>query len=509
MKIFRFFKFFLFLSLFLSSSAWAQGKIAQINLVGHTSVEDQVLLSKIYSSPGTTYSPGLISEDIKRLYGLGFFKQIEVRKSGSPSALNIDFIFSEKPPISTITFKGNKKIKSKKLEESIDIKPGTVPNAEKITQAKQKIKELYDKKDYKDAIVIADLKEGEKGSELNFEVIEKRGKSVKKVTFKGNKVFSDRQLKKLIRTKKKGAFSWLTGSGKYQEELLEQDVNTITFAYLNKGYMRVRVGEPEVKFSEEEKGVVVNFSIDEGKPYRVGEVSVEGDILTSPEELKSFLETLEGNLYSQEILEKDMAKLRAFYGNQGYAFVNIRPQPLINDAGQVADISFKIDQGEKVYIEKINIIGNTITRDKVIRRELKVVENSLYNERLIRLSKLKLEQLGYFETVEFATPRGSRDDRLNLNITVKEKPTGTFSVGAGFSSVDKFLLNASISKNNFLGKGLSGSLSAELSSRTQQFSLYLTDPYFLDSYWSVTASAFRIRSRFEDFRRDSFGGGLT
>src|SRR5262249_7311246 len=163
------------------------------------------------------------------------------------------------------------------------------------------------------------------------------------------------------------------------------------------------------------------------------------DILTTKEELQKMLHTMKGNYYSQKIMEEDLQKLTEFYGNQGYAFSNINPQTNIHDDTKTADINFVIDEGKKVYIERINITGNTITGDKVIRRELRVVENSLYNESLVRLSKRKLEQLGYFETVEVSTPRGSSDDKLILNINVKEKPTGTFSVGAGFSSAESFL----------------------------------------------------------------------
>ncbi|HCU24793.1 MAG TPA: outer membrane protein assembly factor BamA, partial [Deltaproteobacteria bacterium] len=233
-----------------------------------------------------------------------------------------------------------------------------------------------------------------------------------------------------------------------------------------------------------------------------------GDILTTKEELRKMLNTMPGNLYSQRIMEGDLQNLTAFYGNQGYAFANINPQTRLNDSSKTADINFAIDKARKVWIERINITGNTITRDKVIRRELKVVENSLYNEDLVRLSKRKLEQLGFFETVEISTPRGSSDDRLVLNINVKEKSTGTFSVGAGYSSAESFLFTASVSKNNFLGRGISGSLNAEVSGKRQQFSFQYSDPYFLDSNWIFQANGYRVTSDYEDFRRKSFGGEI-
>src|SRR5262249_15680335 len=228
-------------------------------------------------------------------------------------------------------------------------------------------------------------------------------------------VFSDSKLRHMIRTKKKGLLSFLTGSGKYREEVTDQDIALITYNYLNKGYMKVRVGAPKVEYSQKEKGLILTYFIDEGERYRIGDISFEGDILTTKEELQKMLHTMKGNYYSQKIMEEDLQKLTEFYLNQGYPFSNINPQTNIHDATKTADINFVIDEGKKVYIERINITGNTITRDKVIRRELRVVENSLYNESLVRLSKRKLEQLGYFETVEVSTPRGSSDDKLILN----------------------------------------------------------------------------------------------
>ncbi|MCC6273623.1 MAG: outer membrane protein assembly factor BamA [Deltaproteobacteria bacterium] len=488
--------------------ARAQERIVEIEVQGNRTVETQVILTQIQQQKGGAYFREKVSADVARIYKLGFFEDVEVEKVGAAGGVKLVFKVVEKGPIDEIVIEGNKKVGEGKIREVLTVKTNQPADNRKLGESKERIKEIYSKEGFSATTVETEVREKGGKRELVFKINEVKAEVVRGIRFEGNTVFSDRKLKGIIRTKKKGILSFLTGSGKYRPEQIEQDIQLITYNYLNKGYMKVRVGQPKVEYSEQDKGLILTYYIDEGDPYRIGEIGFEGDILTTKEELLRKLHTMKGNLYSQKIMEEDLQKLTEFYGNQGYAFANINPQTNLHEDTKTADINFVVDQGRKVFIERINITGNTITRDKVIRRELKVVENSLYNEGLVRLSKRKLEQLGYFETVEISTPRGSSDDKLVLNINVKEKPTGTFSVGAGFSSSESFLFTASVSKNNFLGLGISGSINAEISGRRQQFSFQVTDPYLFDTNWILQANGFRITSDFNDFRRKSFGGEI-
>jgi len=483
-------------------------QVVDVEVQGNKGVDTGIILNQISTTKGSAFSRSKVSEDVVRIYRLGYFEDVTVDKVSVPGGVKLIYQVKEKPPINEIVIEGNKKVKESKIRETITVKPNQPPDNQKIAESQLKIKQIYEEEGYPDASITTETRKKNGKQQLVFKILEKEGKVVRKINFEGNTVFSDRKLRGMIKTKKKGILSFLTGSGKYREDVLERDTAVITYNYLNKGYLRVRVGGPKVEFSAKEKGLILTFFIDEGEQYRVGDITIEGDILTTKQEILKLLNTMKGNIYSQKILEEDLSKLQELYGTQGYAFANIVPQPIPNDSDLTADINIEIDKGQKVFIEKINITGNTITRDKVIRRELKVVENSLYNEKLIRLSKKKLEQLGFFETVDISTPRGSTDDRLVLNINVKEKPTGTFSVGAGYSSAESFLFTASISKNNFFGLGISGSLSAEISGRRQQFSAQMTDPYFFDTRWIFSANGYRISTLFDDFRRNSFGGGV-
>lgn len=504
------FAFFFLAGFFLPGlrDAAAQERVVEIEVQGNKTVETQVILTQIQQQKGGAYSREKVSADVARVYKLGLFEDVEVEKVGAAGGVKLVFKVVEKGPIDEIVIEGNKKVGEGKIREVLTVKTNAPADNRKLGESKERIKEIYSKEGFSATTVETEVREKGGKRELVFKINEVKAEVVRGIRFEGNTVFSDRKLKGIIRTKKKGILSFLTGSGKYRPEQIEQDIQLITYNYLNKGYMKVRVGQPKVEYSEQDKGLILTYYIDEGDPYRIGDIGFEGDILTTKEELQRKLHTMKGNLYSQKIMEEDLQKLTEFYGNQGYAFANINPQTNLHDDTKTADINFVIDQGRKVFIERINITGNTITRDKVIRRELKVVENSLYNEGLVRLSKRKLEQLGYFETVEISTPRGSSDDKLVLNINVKEKPTGTFSVGAGFSSSESFLFTASVSKNNFLGLGISGSINAEISGRRQQFSFQVTDPYLFDTNWILQANGFRITSDFNDFRRKSFGGEI-
>lgn len=488
--------------------AWAQEKVVAIEVAGLRNIDQQLVLGQIQAKQGAPYEREVVSQDIARIYKLGLFDDVQAEKEPAGGGIKLIYRVVEKPPITAIEITGNEKVNEKKIRETLTIKLNQTIDNKKIAESKEKIKEVYAQDGSRTVDVETEIKTKNGESVLVFKITEKQGEVVREVNFEGNKVFSEGKLRRMIKTKKKGFLSFLTGSGKFREDVLDRDVAFITYNYLNKGYMKIRVSQPKIEYNDQKKGLVLTFYIDEGDRYKVGDIEFTGDVLTTKPELQKLLASLKGNYYSQKSMEDDLSKLTEFYGNQGYAFANINPTYVFDETLKYANINVAIDKGQRVFVERINITGNTITRDKIIRRELKVVENSIYNESLLRLSKRKLEQLGFFENVEVSTPRGSGDDKLTLNVNVKEKPTGTFSVGAGYSSAESFLFTASVSKNNFLGRGIFGSLNAEVSGKRQQFSFQYTDPYFLDSNWILNATGYKVSANYEDFRRNAFGGQL-
>ncbi len=488
----------------------ASNTVTSVDVEGISKVEKNTVLKTIRTTAGSPYSPQIIHDDIKSLYALGVFQDIEVDKDDKSGGIKIIFRVKEKPSVSKITITGNKEVSTEKIKPEILQKQYQILDEKKVSQSKEKIKDLYSKEGLGLAIISTEIKptSNPNETELVFRVAENKGFKIKKITFQGNKVFSSYKLKRMMKTKESGILSFMTGSGKYRDEAIERDVAYLTYQYLNLGYLKAQVEKPETIPLPDGSGIELHFKVYEGNRYKIRSIALAGDVLTTESELLSKMNTLKGNYYSQKILEEDLSKLTELYGNQGYAFANIRPQPIPDDSTREVDIRVNIEKGQKITIERINITGNTITRDKVIRRELKVTENSLYNETLVRKSKERLQALGYFENIEFSTPRGSSDDKLVLNVNVKEKPTGSFSVGAGYSSVESFIFTASISKQNFLGYGVSTSVLAEVSKLRQQFSLSYSDPHFMDTDWILNVTGYKLLTVYEDFNRDSFGGEI-
>ncbi|PIR20556.1 MAG: outer membrane protein assembly factor BamA [Deltaproteobacteria bacterium CG11_big_fil_rev_8_21_14_0_20_47_16] len=480
--------------------------IRAIDVVGNHSVSADTILATIQSRAGQPFNADRISHDVKALFALGQFMDVRIEDVGGVMRI----VLRERPVIRNIKFQGNTHIKSHTLQEDLKIKPFQPLDGKELAITMQKIRERYAKKGYytveTDYQLVATPNPGE--MDLIITIKENEKAAVRKISFIGNHVFSDSQLRKIIRTKEKSPISFMTGSGKFKEQQLEQDVMLITYNYLNKGYLKIKVDNPRTDISKDMRTIYINYLIEEGHQYRIANIRVEGDILTTPDQIIDMVTIKPKQIYNQSVVEGDVASITNLYSDEGYAFVNIQPIPETHD-DDTADIVFKIDKGPRVKVGKINISGNTITRDKVIRREMRVKEGDIFNQRLLELSKQKLQQLGFFSEINIATPRGNQDDVLNINITVKEKPTGSFNFGAGFSTGENLILQGSISKNNFFGYGISGNLSAEYSSLRQQFSLSASDPYFLDTDWMLGVNGYKSAFKFVDFNRDSLGAGLN
>lgn len=482
----------------------------EVRFEGLQFASEETVRSRIRTKPGLIVDENDISEDIRKLYRLGYFQDIQVDRERTESGWRYTFLVTEKPVISSFAFEGNKKIKKEPLREAVSVLLYQPLNEQKVAASIAAMKLKYREKRYYLAEIDYFLRTLPNGDhELVFKIRENSAALVRWVNLIGNTAFTDEELRKIIRTRKKGAFGFITGSGKYEEEELKQDVLRLTYHYLKAGYLKVRVETPHVSISKDKRYLFVNFQMEEGDRYRISKVDITGDILTTRAELFSKLETKGETLYNRESIEKDLQAMTHLYADQGYAFVHIVPQTETDERQKTAAITFEIEKGSRIQIEKIRVHGNTTTRDKVVRRELKIKEGDIYNESLVQESRQRVTALGYFKDVNFATPRGSRDDTLNLDIQVEEKPTGSFSIGAGFSTVENFIFTGALAKQNFFGYGWNAEISAELSSIRQQYLFSLVDPYFLDSAWILGLSSFRTVYRFDDFDRESFGGTFS
>lgn len=487
--------------------AFASTLIKSIEVVGNKASSSESIKADLVSAVGGSYSQQSIAADIRALFKTGQFADVRVEKQSASGGVKLIYHVTERPVIESILFVGNRKIKTKNLKEKIKVRVYRPLNGEELTRSILAIQEMYEKKRYYMVDVDYTLSDGKDGSVLTFKINEHEKAAIRRIQFVGNRVFNDARLKKVLSTKEKGAFFFR--KGKYQSERLEQDVALLMRHYLNNGYIRARVDRPQVEISKDKSHLVLTYTLFEGQKYRVDNVRIEGDILTTEQELLSKIKIEKGDIYKHEIVEKDVMDMVLLYGSMGYAFANVQPIPIPNDSDGTAELVFAVDKGRRVWIDRINITGNSITRDKVIRREMKVKEGDLFNRKLLEDSRTNLMQLGYFESVDFATPRGRRDDSVNLNVVVKERPTGTFNIGAGFSTAESVFFTGSVQKQNFFGRGISGQIAAEVSKLRQQYVIQFTDPYFLDTEWILSLSSFRTVFSYPEFDRKAFGGSVS
>lgn len=487
----------------------ANEKIADIVITGNESRETASILPLLKSKVGGEYSAEKANEDVKEIYRIGIFRNVSVESVKRDAGVTLVFTVVEKPKVRAISVIGNKEIESNKIREAIDLKAKQVFSQDLLAKSVKKIKSLYADEGYYLAEVEAETKQTEDNAvQVFFKVTEGSKVLIKTISFEGNKVFSARKLRKQMETKEKWFLSWITGAGTYKEAVLKTDTMRIADLYYNNGYINVKVGEPKVELLPDKSGLTVSIGITEGDQFTTGSIDFKGDLLETKELLKSKVKLLSGEVFSREVLRGDIFTLTDLYADQGYAFANVSPLTKIDQEKKTVDITFDFEKGDKVYIERINISGNTKTRDKVIRREFRLAEGDLYSSTALKRSKQNLANLGFFEEAAIVPSKGSSSEKLNLDTKVKEKSTGQFSVGAGYSSSDGIIGQGSIQQNNFLGLGLKGTLSASIGGSTQLYNIGLTDPYFLDTDWTLGFDLYRSERDYEDYTRRVTGGDI-
>ncbi|WP_243374147.1 outer membrane protein assembly factor BamA [Geotalea sp. SG265] len=498
------------MTVIFSGAAFADGeKIAKLQIKGNRRIESAAIQKVIKLKEGDTLFADQVDSDVRAIFKLGYFEDVQATLDKTDTGAVLTYQVTEKPVVREIKIEGNKELSLEKIKEALEIKQNTIFSPKDLTKSIRKVKKLYADEGYYLAEIDSSI---EKRSAAEVRIVLKitEGKKVliETIRFEGNKAFKDRRLKKAMETSEKWMFSWLTGAGTYKEEVLKNDVNLIADLYFNDGYINVKVGEPTVRVLEDKSGLEVLIGITEGDQYKVGTIGFKGDMLDTQEALSKMIKIKNGEVFNRSTLRTDVFTLTDFYADKGYAFANITPLTKVNPEARIIDITFDMEKGEKVHIDRINISGNTKTRDKVIRRELKLAEGDLYGATPLKRSKQNLMNLGFFEEANLVTAKGSADNKLDLNVDVKEKATGTFSIGAGYSSLDGIIGQGSVQQANFLGLGLKATLSASLGAKSQTYNVGLTDPYFLDTKWTVGADIYRTERDYTDFSRRVTGGDI-
>jgi outer membrane protein insertion porin family len=484
-------------------------RISEILIKGNRRIETAAILNVVHLKAGDLLSNAKVDEDLRAIYKLGHFQDVRAEVTKSDKGIVLTYQIVEKPIVREVKFVGNKELTVDKLREACEVKVTAVYSPKDLSKSVNKIKKLYADEGYYLAEVTSST-ERRAGADVAVVFTIKEGEKVliKTIRFEGNRAFTDRKLKKVMETSEAWFLSWLTGSGTYKEDVAKNDVNLIADLYFNNGYINAKVGEPKVEILPDKSGLVLTFVITEGDQYKTGSIGFKGDLLESEGELVKKVKLKQGEVFSREVLRGDVFTLTDLYADKGYAFTNVTPLTALHPQEKTIDITFDFEKGTKVFIDRINISGNTKTRDKVVRRELKLAEGDLYGSTAIKKSKQNLMNLGFFEEVNIATAKGSADDRLNMNVEVKEKPTGTFSVGAGYSSLDGIIGQVSVQQANYLGLGLKANVAAGLGKKSQTYNLGLTDPYFMDTRWTLGSDIYRTERDYTDYKRRATGGDI-
>ncbi len=485
-------------------------QVGQVRFRGNRKVEDDAIRVNMRTTQGVVLTQDLLREDVRAIWAMGFFDDVQVETTSGPRGLVVTFVIKEKPSIRKIYISGHDEIGLTKINEVLDIKREQILDLAKVKKNAEKIRDLYVERGYYMAEVSHEVKRQDNGQvDVYFRVRENTKVEVRRISFVGNQQASDRDLRGVMLTREGDMFSMLTSSGTYREDAFQRDLLLIQSWYWDRGHIDVKIGEPLMELSQDKKALFITVPIEEGKRYRLGSVNIVGELLEPKQAYLDRVSVKPGQIFNRSMLTQDMQVLMDSFKDQGYAYVNVTPLTDKNDEKLEVSLTFDVQRGEKVFVERINIRGNTKTRDKVIRREMRIVEGEEFSQSGFETSKRRVTALGFFERADMSTQRGSGDDGMLVNVEVAERQTGAFQIGAGFSSVENFIAQAQISQNNLFGRGQLLTVQAQMSSIRQLFLLQYQDPYFLDTRWTFGFNLFNQQRFFFSFFRESTGGSLT
>ncbi len=492
--------------------------IHEITVVGNTRVATERILDYLRLKPGITFSATTLSRDVRELWGSGLFASIEVeldrRDDGS---VDLRFRVAERPNVKLVVFEGNKAIESDKLREEIEIKENTVLSEPAVRRSVQKLKDKYAEKGYFLAEITSEIVP-EKDNEATVKFVIKEGLevSIKKITFVGNYHVSDDELKSVMLSAQ-GGFLGLGSGATYRKDVFERDVLILQALYSDKGYLAIQVQTPRVMLTPDRDGIEVTIVIEEGpqftvKKFDIYELDADGkpvEPLGGRKKVRSLVNVNPGDVFNRAALVKDLTAVKTLYHDAGYAAVEADPQTHLDFEKREVEISVPIKRGPKVRIGRIEVKGNSKTSDRVIRREMTVVEGQLYSETGLEESRRRVLALGFFERVDVTTEKGASPDTIDVFFEVGERPTGTFQVGAGFSSIESFIATAQVQQANLFGRGQSLSLQAQVSGLRQLIDLRFFEPYLFESDWSASIDLYDRLMLYDAFSQTSIGGAMT
>ena len=496
----------LLLALYTNLYAQAQPPVNAIEVKGLKRIEEGAVKAKISQKLGEPISQEKTNEDIKTIFKMGYFEDVKAEIEAFEGGVKLIYIVREKPTIIRVEFQGNDKIDDAKLKEKISITPGSIADTVLIQDNALKISKFYEEDGYWLANVVPVIKkltDDEVG--LTYQIEEGEKVRIKNIVTEGNQNLSSSQIKKVMATKAWWLFSFIDSSGYYKKEQTEADTEKIKNLYYNNGYLQVVVSEPEVLLDKEKKGMTIKIRISEGAQYKTASLDFTGNTVFDKSVIRNKITLVPNTVFRKNILEKDMLAISELYSNNGYALASIVPNLQTDEQNKTVQVSLSISEGDKYKVGRIEISGNTKTRDKVIRREIRVDEGETFDSSKLKRSYERINNLGYFETIEMVPKPKYEDKAVDIDVKVKEKPTGFLSVGGGYSSEDGFIATVDVTQGNLFGRGQYIKLKGELGGKHSYYEFSFRDPWFLDTPVSFSTGIYKNYKEYVEYDKEGYG----
>ena len=487
-----------------------QPVVEKITVEGNQRIQTEVIRENIKQPVGSPLSELTVNDDILRLFKLGYFDSVIVSEEAYGKGVNLIYSVVERPLIKSIEFKGNSEISNDKLKEALTFKPRSFFDKAAVSASIDKIVDMYKTKGYYNVQVTYEVIPVS-AMEVNVEIHVDEGQVVRigAINFIGNHAFGGNVLRSKMESSTPGLLSFITGSGKFNEAELDRDITRLTMFYMDSGYINIKIEQPHIFLNPGGKTIDIVINLEEGNRYRISSIDIQGDLLFPKDKLMKMVHTTTGEWFNRSKLMEDIFRLTDVYTDNGYAFANINPETAINDKDKTVAVVFQINRGLLTYINKITIIGNTKTRDKVIRRQMRVWEGELYKENKIKESKDLIKATGFFDNVDISTSKGTTEgntEKMDLDVKVKEGHGGMAMLGGGYSSYQQFFVTAQIQLQNLAGLGTQLSLMAQVGGITKQYSISYFDPYFFDTKWSMSTSLYNMSNIYPGYTTNDTGG---
>ncbi len=492
-----------------SARAEEAPRIAGVEVEGNRRVEADAVRAAV-SRKGAVLDLKRLDADVRALMKLGFFEDVVVERSGPPDRPVLVYRVTERRTVKEATIVGNDELGKEDLKDTVEVKPFSMLDPVAVQKDVKKIQEKYVEKGFFLAEVTSRLEDlPDNQVAVRYVVNEKAKVLVKEIRFLGNRRLSSKTLEAAMLTQEGGLLSFMGAAGTYREDMFQRDLAVLAGVYLDQGFINAKIGKPSIALSPDRRDLHITIPVEEGEAYTIGKLELGGQLLDQEPRLRRLLQSRPGQLFSRSRIGADLFAVGDVFKDLGYAYANVTPQTNLDADRRIVDVTFEVQPGQKCRFERIDVVGNDKTRDKVVRRELRIHEGETFGATAIKLSKGRVTALGFFETVEISTRKGSADDLIVATVEVKEKATGSFQLGAGYSSYENFILTGQIAQQNFLGWGQTLSLNVQWSSIRQLGQVQFVEPYFLDTKWTFAFDVYATESFYSTFTRRAVGGNVT